>query len=247
MQFQRGPLAAHYLPNYERGLVVAPPTSGLSVIPQTTGMPQTTTTEYFELGRKNETSTLKVVTIADGRDADNLRAIFATKKRSDIEKSYTHFYADRYPGIKMSTPIDFNDDDDQNQVQTTETYTIDDAWTQSENGGKYSFEFYQSAMAAFLKTPVDTDRTMPVNVPFPEHQIMRTEVTLPANWTADTVSRTVSDPAFFFQKNLKSSGNRIVMNCEYQSLMDSAGPDEAAQYIQNLNQASKSLGYSIDW
>ena len=247
IHFQRGPLAAHYLPNYGCGLVVSPHTSGLSVISQTTGLPQTTTTEYFELGRKTEASTLKVVTIADGRDADDLRALFATTKRSDIEKSYTHFYADRYTGINMSTPIDFKDEEELNRIQTTETYTIDDAWTRSEKGNKYSFEFYPSAMAAFLKTPVDTERTMPVSVPFPEHQILRTEITLPVAWPADAASKTVSDPAFFFQKSLRCSGNKIVMSCEYQSLMDFAGPDQAAQYIQHLNQASKSLGYSLNW
>jgi Domain of Unknown Function with PDB structure (DUF3857)/Transglutaminase-like superfamily len=247
IHFQRGPLAAHYLPDYGCGLVIAPQTSGLSVISQTTGRPETTTTEHFGLGKKNEAATLKVVTIADGRDADSLRELFATTKRSLIEKSYAHFYAERYPGIKMSAPLDFEDDEAQNRIQTTETYTIDDAWTRPDNGGKYSFEFYPSAMDAFLKTPVDTERTMPVSVPFPEHQILRTEVILPASWPADSANKTVSDPAFFFQKSLKSSGNKIVMNCEYQSLMDSTGPDQAAQYIQHLNQASKALGYSVSW
>ncbi len=247
IHFQRGPLAAHYLPDYGRGLVISPQTSGLSVIPQTTGLPETTTTEYFELGRKAETSNLQVVTVATGRDADNLRAIFATTKRSDIEKSYTHFYADRYPEIKMSAPIDFEDDEDQNRIQTTETYTIDDAWTRSDKGEKFSFEFYPSAMDAFLKTPVDTERTMPVAVPFPEHQILRTEVTLPTAWPADSASKTVSDAAFFFQKDLKSFGNKIIMNCEYQSLTDSVEPDQSAQYIQDLSRASKSLGYSVSW
>ena len=247
IHFQRGPLAAHYLPDYERGLVIAPQTGGLSVIPQTTGLPQTTTTEYFELGRRTETSTLKVITIADGRDADNLRALFATTKRSDIEKNYAHFYADRYPGIKMAAPIDFNDDEEQNRIQTTETYTIDNAWTRSEKSGKYSFEFYASAMAALLETPADTERTMPVSVPFPDHQILRIEITLPVAWPAETASKTVSDPAFFFQKSLNCSGNHIVMLCEYQSLLDSAGPDRAAEYIQHLNEASKALAYSVSW
>ena len=247
IQFQRGPLAAHYLPDYGRGLVVSPRTTGLSVIPFATGLPQTTTTEYFELGKTTQTSTLKVVTMAYGRNADNLRALFATTKRSDIEKTYAYFYANRYPGIKMSAPIDFEDDEAQNRIQTTESYTIDNAWTRSEKGGKYSFDFYPSAMAALLKAPVDTERTMPVAVPYPEHQILRTEITLPSAWPADMVNRTVSDPAFFFQKSLKCSGSKIVMTCEYRSLMDCAEPAQAAQYIQHLNQASKSLGYSLNW
>jgi hypothetical protein len=176
-----------------------------------------------------------------------LRALFATTKRSDIEKSYTHFYADRYPGINPSAPIEFQDGEEQNRVQTTESYTIDKAWTRSEKDGKYSFEFYPTALTVYLKPPADTERIMPISVPFPEHQILQTEVTLPSDWPADSVKKTVSDPAFVFQKSLKCSGNKVVMNCEYQSLMDSTGPGQAAQYIQHLNQASKSLGYSVVW
>jgi hypothetical protein len=37
------------------------------------------------------------------------------------------------------------------------------------------------------------------------------------------------------------------MNCEYQSLKDFISPDETAQYIQHLNQASKALAYSVNW
>jgi len=247
IQFQRGPLAAHYLPKYERGLMISPQTRGLSVIPQNTGLPQTTTTEYFRLGRKTETASLKVVTVAVGRDADTLRALFATTKRSDIEKTYTRFYADRYPGIRMADHIDFFDDEAQNAIQTTETYLIDKAWSRSETGGKYSFEFSASALAAFLEAPADTERTMPIGVTFPVHQILRTEVTLPSAWPAETINRTISDPAFFFQKSLRCAGNKIVMNCEYRALADSVEPGQAADYIQHLNQASKALGYSLSW
>jgi hypothetical protein len=102
-------------------------------------------------------------------------------------------------------------------------------------------------MDALLKPPLDTERTMPVAAPFPQHQILRTEVTLPILMRTETVSKTTTDPAFSFQKNVKSSGHKIVMNCEYRSLADSAGPDQAAQYIQDLNQASKSLSYTVDW
>ncbi len=103
--YQRGSLAMHYLPDYGRGLVISPKTTSLTVIPQTTGLPRTTTTEYFTLGRKTASTDLKVVTVAEGRDADSLRAMFASTKRSDVEKNFTHFYADLYPGIRMSSPL----------------------------------------------------------------------------------------------------------------------------------------------
>ena len=231
MNYQRGPLAVHYLPSYERGLVISPKTTGLTVIPHTTGLPQTTTTEYFQLRRKTESAELKVVTIAEGRDADNLRELFAATKRSDIEKTYTHFYSDLYPGTKMSSPIAIADDEQQNRVQTTEFYSIDKAWTQPDKDGKYRCEFYPSTIAALLRKPVDIDRKLPLGINFPQHQILRTEVTLPEAWPFDADRKTIFDPAFTFRKAYRCAGNKLVMEYEYQSLADSVSPEQVSQYF----------------
>jgi len=247
MNYQRGPLAVHYLPSYERGLVISPKTTGLTVIPHTTGLPQTTTTEYFQLRRKTESAELKVVTIAEGRDADNLRELFAATKRSDIEKTYTHFYSDLYPGTKMSSPIAIADDEQQNRVQTTEFYSIDKAWTQPDKDGKYRCEFYPSTIAALLRKPVDTERKLPLEINFPQHQILRTEVTLPEAWPFDADRKTIFDPAFTFRKAYRCAGNKLVMEYEYQSLADSVSPEQVSQYFQRLNQSSQSLGYTLTW
>ncbi len=141
MNYQRGTLAAHYLPDYGRGLVISPKTTALAVIPHTTGLPRSTTTEYFQLRGRTEAAELKVVSLAEGGEAERLRELFAGTKRSDIEKNYTHFYSDLYPGIKMSAPIAFTDDQQLNRVQTTEFYTIDAPWTQLEKTQKYRCEF----------------------------------------------------------------------------------------------------------
>jgi hypothetical protein len=247
MNYQRGPLAAHYLPDYERGLIISPYTTELSAIPQATGLPQTSTTEYFQLRGKTEPADLKVVTVAEGRDAEILRAFFATTKRADIEKSYTHFYADLFPGIKMTSPVAVEDDESQNTFQTTEFYSIDNAWTLSDKDHKYRCQFYPSAIAALLKMPVDTDRKLPLAVDFPEHQILRTEVTLPEDWPAGTDQKTIDDPAFTLRKNCRLSGNKLVMEYEYQSLADSVSPDSAGDYIQRLNQGTQDLGYTLSW
>lgn len=247
MSYQRGPLAAHYLPAYERGLIISPGTTGLTVIPQSVNFSQTTTTEYFQIGGKDEPSDLKVVTIAEGGDADRLREFFATTERADIEKSYVHFYSDLYPGIKMSSPIVIEDNENQNRIQTTEFYSIDNVWTRSDKDGKYSCEFYPSTIAALLKTPVDTDRTMPLGISFPQHQILRTEVILPRAWPSDVERKTIADPAFTFRKNCWCAGNKLVMEYEYQSLADSVSPEQVNQYLQRLDQSSQSLGYTLNW
>ena len=247
INYQRGSLAAHYLPPYERGLVVSPQTKGLLVIPPSADGERTMTTEYFQLGGREQGATLRVVSVAVGRDADRLRNLFATTKRGDIEKSYTHYYADEYPGIKMSTPLDMTDDEGQNLIQTTEYYSLGKAWTWSDQDSKYHFDIYPASMAVLLRKPRETDRVMPLGVDFPEHQILRTEVSLPRVFPADTQSKSFVDPAFTFQKSYSCSGSKLVMQYEYQAQGDSVAPEAVGQYVQSINQSLQSIGYVLVW
>ena len=247
INYQRGPLAAHYLPDYERGLVIAPRTTDLAVIPPAAGWSQTRTTEYFQLRGKTEPADLKVVTVAEGRDADALRELFAATRRGDLERSYTHFYSDLYPGIRMTSPLVLEDDAARNQIQTTEFYSIDRMWTQSDKDLKYRCEFYPATIAGLLKKPVDTDRQLPLGLAFPRHEILRTEVILPESWTPDTDRKLIDDPAFTFRKDCRCAGNRMVMEYEYQSLADSVPPTQVAGYLQHLNQSARALGYTLIW
>ena len=247
MNYQRGPLSAHYLPDYARGLVIAPGTTGLSVITQAAGMPLTTTTEYFQLGEHTDSATLRVVTVAEGNDADALREFFANTKRADIEKHYTHYYSDTYSGIKMTSPIEVDDDPTADHFQTTEYYSIDGAWTYTATDRTYRFPFYPTEISGLMKTPVDTDRRMPLGLSHPVHRILRTEVTLPRTWMPEQDNKYISDPSFVFRKTSGCAGNKLGMVYEYQSLADSVAPDAVSDYLRRLKQASQSLGYTLEW
>jgi transglutaminase-like putative cysteine protease len=245
--YQRGSLAMHYLPNYGCGLVISPVTTALTAIPQTAGLPLTTTTEYFDLARNSGASDLKVVTVAEGRDADDLRATFASTKRTDIEKNYAHFYAESYPGTKLAAPIEIQDDELENRFQTTEFYTIDKAWVKSDDDGKYRCDFYPFSIAAMNKRPVDTQRQLPLAVDFPQHLILRTEITVPTSWTYDKENKTIVDPAFTFQKQSSRVGNKLVLEYGYQSLSDFVPADRVDEYLENLGKVSKCFGDSFVW
>jgi hypothetical protein len=246
MTYQRGPLGAHYLPDYGCGLVITPGTAALTAIPHTTGLPRTTVREYFQLWNAHEPCDLKVVTIAEGSDAEALRALFAQSKRADIEKHYTHFYSDLYPGIRMTSPVAFEDDEQNNKVQTTELYSIDRAWT-AAGAGSYRCEFYPATLGDCLKKPVDTVRRFPLGMDYPKYEFVHTEVILPAAWPADAGKESVADGAFSFQKAFQREGNKLVMEYEYKSLADSVAPDRMAAYLEHVNKCSEALGYSLIW
>jgi len=140
-----------------------------------------------------------------------------------------------------------NDDGQQNRFQVTEHYSIDNAWGQPDKAGRYRIDFYPATIAALLKKPVDQERRLPLGINFPQHQILRTEVTLPQTWTADAEKKAVNDPAFTLRKDCRCGGNRLVMEYEYQSLADSVSPQRVGQYLQHLNQSLQSLGYGLTW
>lgn len=245
--YQRGPLSAHYLPAYERGLVVDPKTTGLSVIPPTTAPPETRTTEYFQLRDVNDSADLKVVTVASGGDAERLRAMFATTPRAEIERSYLHYYASFYPGARQVQPIDFADDAQRNRAQVTEYYAIDRIWTRPDRNSPFHCEFYPAQIRSFLSQPVHTDRVMPLAVTYPAHETCRTEVLLPRIWLPDARNASVLDPAFMFRMNMQCGGTRLVMEYELQTTADSVPAARVPDYLQKLNRAAQSLGYSISW
>ena len=248
--YQRGPLAAHYLPDYARGLVIAPRTAALTTIPQTAGLPLTTTLESFILGGRTGTASLKVLTVAEGRDADDLRAMFANTKRSEIEKSFTHFYAGSYPGTTMAAPIEVQDDEAANRFQTTEYYTLDKAWIKSDSDGRYRCEFYPFSIASLNQKPEDTRRSLPLGLTYPEHRILRTEITVPAAWNSWTFQREnkkVDDPAFSFQKQVHRAGNKLILDYAYRTFADSVSPDRMEEYLENQDKAAKSCGNTFFW
>lgn len=245
--YQRGPLAAHYLPDYERGLVVRPDTRALTVIPQTTGLPETKVTEYFQLHGQNGPGEFKVVTVAEGVDADELRARFATTSREDLANSWLHYYSRLYPAIKAAGPIEFSDNEQQDRVQVTESYTLDKGWERDSEDSLFHCQFYSYSIDALLRRPVDTRRTMPLSVPFPEHRTVRIEVSLPLLWPSYSQNVTVNDPAFTFRANTDVHGRSAVIEYEYRSTADSVPTNRVAEYLDHVNEASKALGYNLVW
>jgi len=246
-RYQRGPLAVHYLPPYGLGLVIQPNTTELTAIPHTTGMPQTRVSEYYFVRGRMAPADLKVVTVAEGLDAERLREQFATTPRDQIEKGYLTFYSKVHPGITQTRPLVLHDDEQLNRIEITEFYTIEKIWVPSDRNKSSYCEFYPHSIGSLLTAPVDRARNMPLSVPFPQHQIVRTEVTLPEPWPAKTDSKFVSDPAFSLRMNMRQSGKLLVMDYEYQSYTDCVPASRAGTYVQKLTEASRSLGTSLSW
>jgi transglutaminase-like putative cysteine protease len=247
INYQRGPLSVRYPPDYERGLIICPKTAGLTVIPITNAdLNLTSVREYFQLRGRDEPTDLKIVTMATGRDADILREQFATTDRDKIQKNDQDFYSRYYPQIKIAQPVQFVDDEKQNRIEMTEFYTIEKMWTQSPNDKRFWCEFSPHTITGLMyQKPRDKDRTMPLALEYPEHRIFHAEAALPAAWPADKRNKTISEPEFFFQRQVTVSGRKLVMEAEYRTFADSIPADRVKGYLQQLDEAARVSDYAL--
>ncbi|HEX7654115.1 MAG TPA: hypothetical protein VF607_11450, partial [Verrucomicrobiae bacterium] len=153
-------------------------------------------------------------------------------------------------GIKLNGNIEFHDDEGVNQFQFTQHYTIDQAWIKSENDGRYHCSFYPYMMATPLRKPADLQRLCPFQVTYPQHLILRTEITLPkgVEFTYTKTDKEVTDNAFTYRKTSSRHGSEtLILEYGYQSMAEVVPANRMAEYLYNVDQVSKSLGDGFSW
>ncbi len=242
--YERGRLATRSWPNYAWGLVLNPTSTGLTAIPPCPVQALTTVNEYVTLGKLNNRTTIKVVTVAEGADADRLRRRFATTPHDLLQREKLGEYASRYPSVHTTAPLDYSDDEDKNRIETTESYAIDGIWMHVGDELNYRARIFAVNVDDAL-VKADPARTMPMALPFPVHQIFHAEMALSSNLPTDPANVTYRDPAFFFQRTSSVAGAMLYVNYEYRSLADAVMPEALANYAKDVGGATDALGYTI--
>ena len=103
--FQSGPLDDRYFRNFGYGLVIDRATTNLTVIPQNqSGMPRRAVFETFRFLNTNGLVEMTIKTVAEGREADDLRRQLAESSQAETEKSYADYYAKFYPSVQQISP-----------------------------------------------------------------------------------------------------------------------------------------------
>jgi transglutaminase-like putative cysteine protease len=244
--YERGLLTARSWPNYGLGLMVAPGLTGLTPIPPCPVQPKTTVTEYLNMGATlTAESTVKIVTVAEGRDADRLRERFATTARDDIEREKLNNYAKLYPFIRPTQRLLYSDDEQQNRVETTEFYAIERLWTRLPDETDYHARIYSVNVDQALIKPAVSFRAMPLGLEYPVHQIFHAEVYTTSGVPVDPINVRIENPAFYFQRTGGLAQGRLVLNFEYHSWTDVVAPDAVPAYVRNLNTATEALDYTV--
>jgi transglutaminase-like putative cysteine protease len=243
--YERGPLTLRSWPDYGWGLMLAPGVTGLTPIPACPVQPRTTVTEYVNVGALNYLSTVKIVTVAEGSDANRLRERFAATQREDIERENLNAYAKFYPAISRAAPMTCSDDEDQNRIETTEFYSIENMWSRLPDESYYHCRIYPLNVDEALIKPAVSFRAMPLAVGHPVHQVFHAEINVTSTAPINSSNITINNPAFFFQRFVRTSGGELFLDYEYRSLTGAVAPDAVPAYTRDLDTATEALGYAV--
>jgi hypothetical protein len=245
--YQRGLLTMRYWPSYAWGLKLGPVAGELTPIPPCPVQPLTTLSEYLNVAGLQAESTAKIVTVAEGPDADRLRQRLATTPREEVERENLSAYAKEYPFIRRTAPLVYADDEQQNRIEVTEYYALEKLWNRLQDESNFHFRIYAVNLDSALVNPADAVRTQPLAVPYPIHQIFHAEVNVTSSLPADSENVTMDRSAFYFHRTaaiVGGSGN-LVLNFEYRSWTDAVAAPAMPAYVHDLTSVADSLAYTV--
>ncbi|MGO8699607.1 MAG: DUF3857 domain-containing protein [Limisphaerales bacterium] len=244
-EYERGPLALRTWPIYGLGLVIHPGTSDLTPIPICPVQPKTTVSAFFSIAGIYGESALKVVTVAEGTDADRLRQRYALRSQQEIDLESINTYVKYYPQIRRVEPSVMRDDTERNRVEVTDLYSIPGLWTTAPNQTEFHCRLYGINVEGAMSRPPQAGREMPWAVPYPVHQVFHAEVPLINLAPTNTGTQIIEHPDFFFRYYSAVVNTNVVLEYEYRTLSDVLMPAAVPSYLERLEQAAATDGFNL--
>jgi transglutaminase-like putative cysteine protease len=240
-----GSLSVRTWPDYGCGLVVRSGTATLTAIPLSAAPSQTTVSHFIVLGGYADPASWRVVTLAEGSDAERLRIQYATVSHEDLSRQHLAYYAKFYPEVTQTRPMIYADEETQNRVEVTEFYSVPKMWVELPNEPYFSCQVEAFNMEMAMAKPSIEDRTMPLGLPYPEHHIYHAEVTVQSIALINPVNETINDPAFVFHRSVAVSGSSVALDYDYRALTQEVMPEAMPSYLRQLSAALDTLRYKI--
>jgi len=244
---QLGDLAYLFQPNYDRALILAPQTRGLSVMqysPVNT-YKRLVHTKIDATGDYKQAVKIQVDTITSAASTESMRGSLATDSLESLQKSYLNYFARYYPKIKVAAPIQVKEDAAQNQLTISEFYEVPDFWVRNEEKSRLQSEFYSPDIEYYLHRPNQMNRNAPMRLEHPVELDQLTEIKLPAHWNLKDEAQSVYNDYFKFDHSVQSRDKLVTIRDRYFSMKDEVVPEKIASYAKDLERARDTIGYSL--
>ncbi len=186
-----------------------------------------------------------VSTITRGAAADHLRGTLATQSGEGLQKGYTNFYAARYDGLSVASPMEISDDKPANRLTVTEHYVVDSFWRRAEGRQRREAEVLVPDMAELLRAPQTTVRQAPLHTGHPIDVLHVTRVHLTPGFDIKADEQRVEDPAFELHRSTRMEGDTLVLTDRFKTRLAQVEAADVPRYAGNLDKARQALAYTL--
>ncbi len=243
---QRGPLDRLYLPDYGRGLVIRPGARALSEIPSDASrMGERVVVERFDMKAFDGPVSFVVDSTMKGRSAEEMRSYLQSTSLRELETGYVNFYRRRYSDLTLDGALEFQDDEEVNELRAREPYKIENAWTYDRAESLRYFTVRSRLIDAKLLAPNYLDRELPVEIEHPVNVRHEMHLTLPRAWETESFTNRVETEAIRFSRSVYGSGKDLSMIFEYQTKTNMIAADKVREWNTRIAEISEFSRYEI--
>jgi transglutaminase-like putative cysteine protease/tetratricopeptide (TPR) repeat protein len=245
---QGGDLAHFTTADLEAGLVIAPGTTDLEMIPKPPAdIPRLVVTEIFNLrdGIDHEGS-LSVSTLYRGGEADAMRRKLRTTTIEELGRQYLNYYKGRYSTIHSAGALQTKDDPVANELVVNESYRITNLFELDEHG-RMRFDVDGEAINSLLHAPADPVRTIPLGLKFPTNVVEQIEIRMPPDWPVKPEIENIDGPGFRFDARTSQNGDDVHLDYHYRVLAEQVPVDQLGLFLRKREQARLATYFSLSY
>jgi transglutaminase-like putative cysteine protease len=250
-EMQRGRLSNMAQADFGRALVIAPGEDELRPmkIPLRDD-PNIDIAEEFDLrgpdGGLAEDGDYSIRTVYRGAVADTVRRRFARNSPEEVGEDYTAAVAVYYPSVEQTTPPQFSDDPESNEVTVVESYRLAQVWEpvgDDEEGTHVTF--WLTELSRHLPEVTKGARRSPWNLGNRIDVRQKTTVQLDGGWPEDDATRTVDGKHVKFERTVRNDGDVLTMQGRLRTLVRDVPAAEVRQLARDVEKADDAMGYEL--
>lgn len=245
---QKGDIAHRSFPAYKNGLILKPNSKGLTVLPEAKD-DKISVHEMYDVDAIQGGGSLSVTTTYNGASADGVRADFAVRNISSIQKDYLQYYSALFPRIKQLAKMEAEDGNGQQSTfEVREMYSMDSLWQQSpEDENLIYFEAYPLGLESYLNPPSSPERGAPYAITYPLDIDYTISVNLPEEWMIEDGVVEQSSDYYNYRQSLSYYDKKLVIHNKYTHKASFVEAEDVAAYVSEHQKIRNNLSYIITY
>jgi transglutaminase-like putative cysteine protease len=246
--YQRGPLSQIYVGDFGYALVLRSGVKELTAYaPPPDSLPKKKIVEKYRINSPGRDTVLEVISEFRGVSAESIRTYFQTNNKEDIQKHYLRYYAQRFPQIYSTKPVDYQELPGGVGCAVTEYYVIPGIWQITDDKTQYKVTLHPNDVDQEMGTPGAVRRNDPLAVNHPVDMTQEIHAEMFEDWPLKPSHRDVSNAFFRFRHDSKGTGSKLQMHYSYTSLVDQVSVTDLPSYDTTLRTLKDSLGYTLTY